>query len=99
LFTCAGEAKLHHAKRVLKMKQLRWEFAISFVSIAVIIGFAMYISVSAASSSIALVGWFILVFSVLGLIGVLFNELEPSMQQVPMKQSMPSRRPARRRRR
>ena len=82
------------------MKQLRWEFAISFVSIAVIIGFAMYISVSATSSDTALVGWFILVFAVLALIGILFNELEPSMQQMPIqKRSVRSSRPSRRRRR
>jgi len=74
------------------MKQLRWEFAISFVSIAVIIGFAMYISVSATSGSIALVGWFILVFAVLALIGILFNELEPSIQQTAVRASRPARR-------
>ena len=79
------------------MKQLKWEFAISFVSIAVIIGFAMYISVSSTSSNIALVGWFILVFAVLALIGILFGELEPSMQKEAATRR--TSRPARRRRR
>ena len=74
------------------MKQLRWEFAISFVSIAVIIGFAMYISVSTTSGNTALVGWFILVFAVLALIGVLFNELEPSIQQTAVRAPRPARR-------
>ena len=79
------------------MKQLKWEFAISFVSIAVIIGFAMYISVISGSDNIALVGWFILVFAVLALIGVLFNELEPSMEKEAATRR--TSRPARRRRR
>jgi len=81
------------------MRQLRWEFAISFISIAVIIGFAMFISVN-SNINVSLVGWFIMVFSILALIGILFNELEPSSLAIqPFKPARPVRRPARKKRR
>ena len=81
------------------MKDLKWEFTISFISIAVIIGFAMFIAVS-SSTKISLVGWFIMVFSILALIGVLFGELEaPSQAQQPAPVRRIARRVAKRRRR
>ena len=81
------------------MKDLKWEFTVSFISIAVIIGFAMFIAVS-SSTKISLVGWFIMVFSILALIGVLFGELEaPSQAQQPAKPARVVRRVAKRRKR